>query len=141
MGKARANRQRTTLSARWRSRGATLAPGLVAAAVVLGIIAFTTLWHAAPTSDPGSAKPLRTQLQQSSTAAGWTLAIGLPSQVMRVAFSAADATRGYAAVFVNKQTQALYTTTDRGTTWQQAGTVQAPVADILSTDPLDSQDL
>jgi photosystem II stability/assembly factor-like uncharacterized protein len=58
-----------------------------------------------------------------------------------LAFSAADATRGYAAAFVNKQTQALYTTTDGGTTWQRSGTVQGPVGDFLSTDPLDPADV
>jgi hypothetical protein len=42
---------------------------------------------------------------------------------------------------VNKQTQTLYSTSDGGTTWYQAGTVHGPVGDIVSTDPLDPQDV
>jgi hypothetical protein len=60
---------------------------------------------------------------------------------MRLAFSAADANRGYASVFVNKESQAVYTTSDHGATWQQAGTLNGPVGDFLSTDPLDAQDV
>ena len=70
-----------------------------------------------------------------------TVALGLPTNVTRLTFSAADSTRGYAAAFVNKQTQSIYETTDNGKSWHQSGTVQGPVGDILSTDPLDPQDL
>ncbi len=109
---------------------ALLAPILIIAIAVLGIIFFT---HAS--YNPAA------QGQTSPTTESWTLAKGLPSQVTGLAFSAADPTRGYAAAFVNKQTQNIYTTTDYGATWRQAGTVQGPVGDILSTDPLDSQDV
>src|SRR5262249_26283740 len=64
-----------------------------------------------------------------------------PSQVTRLAFSAADDTRGYAVAFVNKQSQTVYTTTDRGVTWRQAGTINGPVGDFLTTNPLDAQDV
>jgi photosystem II stability/assembly factor-like uncharacterized protein len=62
-------------------------------------------------------------------------------QVMRIAFSASEPTRGYASVFTGKQTQALYATTDNGVSWSQAGTVDAPEGDIISVDPLDPQDV
>jgi hypothetical protein len=77
----------------------------------------------------------------SPTGEVWTVAKGLPLQVTSLAFSSADANRGYAAAFVNKQTQTLYATSDGGTTWYQAGTVHGPVGDVLSTDPLDPQDV
>ncbi len=51
------------------------------------------------------------------------------------------AAKGYAVAFVNKQSQTIYTTADRGVTWQQAGTLNGPVGDFLSTDPLDTQDV
>ena len=60
---------------------------------------------------------------------------------MRLAFSAADASRGYAAVFVNEQSQAVYNTSDHGATWSQAGSFSGPVGDYISTDPLDAQDV
>ena len=68
-------------------------------------------------------------------------------QVMRIAFSASEPARGYASVFIGKQTltdnetQALYATTDSGVSWSQAGTVEAPEGDIISVDPLDPQDV
>jgi hypothetical protein len=60
---------------------------------------------------------------------------------MRLAFSAADSSRGYAVAFVNKQSQTIYATTDRGASWSQTGTFNGPVGDFLSTDPLDAQDV
>jgi photosystem II stability/assembly factor-like uncharacterized protein len=69
------------------------------------------------------------------------VAKGLPTQVMRLAFSAADSSRGYASVFVDKQSQTIYTTTDRGASWSQAGSFSGPVGDFISTDPLDAQDV
>lgn len=60
---------------------------------------------------------------------------------MRLAFSDASTSHGYATVFLNKQTQAIYASTDSGTTWQQVGTVQSPVGDFLSADPLDPNDV
>ncbi|HEX6122354.1 MAG TPA: hypothetical protein VFY89_04305, partial [Ktedonobacterales bacterium] len=97
--------------------------------------------HASVASDPAPTKPQGTQTTHPPTTESWTLANGLPSQVMRLTFSAADPTHGYAVAFVTKQTQALYTTADRGTSWQPAGTVQAPVGDFLSTDPRDARDV
>lgn len=86
-------------------------------------------------------KPQGTQVRNPPTTESWTRANGLPYMVMRLAFSAADTTRGYATAFVTKQTQAIYSTTDSGTNWQQVSTVQAPIGDFLSTDPLDPQDV
>ncbi|HEX3271879.1 MAG TPA: hypothetical protein VHR15_14610, partial [Ktedonobacterales bacterium] len=65
----------------------------------------------------------------------------MPTKVMRLAFSAADSSRGYAVAFVNKQSQTIYTTTDRGASWSQAGAFTGPVGDFISTDPLDAQDV
>jgi hypothetical protein len=48
---------------------------------------------------------------------------------------------GYASVFTNKQTQAVYATTDGGLTWQETGSVQAPVGDYIAADPTDPQDV
>lgn len=142
MRQSRRNSRRTTPPIRSRVSSTTLATALIVALAVLGFFAFTHSWQPAPAAgDSAPTKPQGTQTNNPPTTEHWTLANGLPSQVMRVAFSTADTTRGYAAVFVTKQTQALYTTTDNGTNWQQVGTVQGPVADILSTDPLDSQDV
>lgn len=150
MRKSSANRQRTAPSPQSRSRGVTLAPVLFITAAVLGIIVVTLSWHAATAHGPGHAatardsgppKPQGTQSNNPPATQSWTVAKGLPSQVMRLAFSAADATRGYAAVFVNKQTQALYATTDSGMSWHQSGTVQGPVGDFVSVDPRDPQDV
>jgi hypothetical protein len=69
------------------------------------------------------------------------VAKGLPSKVTRLAFSAADSSRGYAVVFVTKQSQTVYTTSDRGANWRQAGSFNGPVGDFISTDPLDAQDV
>lgn len=138
---------REPLSTRTRLKGIILAPILIFALAVLGAFIFTQTWHAtgaknaAGANDPAPPKPQGTQISNPPTTESWALAKGLPSQVMRLAFSAADTTRGYAVAFVNKQTQTLYTSTDSGTTWQQVGTVQAPVGDFLSTDPLDPQDV
>ena len=142
MRNSRANSRRATTSVRSRASSAILATLLIVALAVLGFFAFTHSWQATPADDSASpTKPQGTQTNNPPTTERWTLATGLPTQVMRVAFSTADTTRGYAAVFVTKQTQALYTTTDQGINWHQAGTVQGPVADILSTDPLDPQDV
>lgn len=130
MRELKATNGKKTAVARLRSSGAVLGSILIIAVAALGIVYFTHASH-----NPSA------QGQTAPTTESWTLAKGLPSQVMGMAFSAADPTRGYAAGFVNKQTQNIYTTTDSGATWRQAGTVQAPVGDILSTDPLDPQDV
>jgi hypothetical protein len=120
---------------------------VAAAAVVLGIV-FIFIAHSSSTSptastvgDAAPPKPQGTVTTNYPTSEVWTVAKGLPLQVTSLAFSTADAMRGYAAAFVNKQTQRLYSTSNGGSTWYQAGTVQGPVGDILSTDPLDAQDV
>jgi photosystem II stability/assembly factor-like uncharacterized protein len=62
-------------------------------------------------------------------------------QVMQLAFSAYEPARGYASVFTDQRTPALYTTTDGGLSWRQAGGFSGPVGDFMSTDPLDAQDV
>jgi hypothetical protein len=42
---------------------------------------------------------------------------------------------------VTKQSQTVYTTSDRGANWRQAGAFNGPVGDYISTDPLDAQDV
>lgn len=141
MHTSQANPKRKSPPARSRVSGVTLAPVLVVAIVAFALFVFTQPRHGAGANDSAPPKPQGTQISNPTTTESWTIANGLPSQVTRLAFSAADATRGYAVAFVNKQTQALYTTTDSGTSWQQSGTIQGPVGDILSTDPLDPQDV
>lgn len=142
MRKSRGKSRRTTAPARSIVSSATFAAVLIVMLAALGFFAFTHSWQAAPAGDSTPPpKPQGPQTNNPPTTEHWTLANGLPSQVMRVAFSTADTSRGYAAVFVTKQTQALYTTTDQGINWHQVGTVQGPVADILSTDPLNPQDV
>ncbi len=118
-----------------------MGPLLVMAIVVLGIVVFTHSSHDTPAANQPPPKPSGSQTNNPATTETWTLANGLPTQVTGLAFSAADATSGYAVAFVNKQTQAIYATTDGGTTWRQAGTMQGPVGDIMSADPLDPQDV
>ncbi|HEX2347620.1 MAG TPA: hypothetical protein VHI51_04205 [Ktedonobacterales bacterium] len=111
------------------------------AVVVLGIVAFTRHTQNTPASGQPPAKPGGVQSTTSSTGEHWTLAKGLPSQVTALAFSDANPTTGYAVAFINKQTQAVYSTTDHGTSWSQAGTLQAPTGDFLATDPHDPRDV
>jgi BNR/Asp-box repeat len=86
-------------------------------------------------------KPQGDKTDNSPTSEKWTVAKGLPTKVMRLAFSAADSSRGDAVAFGNKQSQTIYTTTDRGASWSQAGAFTGPVGDFISTDPLDAQDV
>ena len=125
------------------SRGATIGIILLVAVVALGFFLFI---HSPRTTTGSDAqgqptKPTGTEVVNASTTEKWTVAQGLSTQVMRLAFSSADPTRGYASAFVTKQEQHIYKTTDRGNTWSQVGVVQGPVSDVLSADPLDPQDV
>jgi photosystem II stability/assembly factor-like uncharacterized protein len=125
------------------------------AAALLGILVFTMSCRAAtsnapatniPCTDTAQGTPQATspaaQTPKPSGKENWTVVQDLPAhQVLRIAFSASEPTRGYASVFTGKQTQALYATTDSGVSWSQAGTVEAPEGDIISVDPLDPQDV
>jgi photosystem II stability/assembly factor-like uncharacterized protein len=140
-----------------RSRSGSLACVPFRAAALLSILFFTLSCRAAPSTAPaGSANapcaaitqgtpPVTSPAAQTPHPPGkenWTVAKDLPAhQVMRIAFSASEPTRGYASIFTGKQTQALYATTDSGVSWSQAGTVEAPEGDIISVDPLDPQDV
>src|SRR5262249_43108298 len=120
-----------------------LAPVLiiVAAFLVVFLLAHGTGAPAASGNASTPPKPQGTKAENPPTSEKWTVAKGLPTQVTRLAFSAADSSRGYAVAFVNKQSQTVYTTADRGASWRQAGTFSGPVGDFLSTDPLDAQDV
>lgn len=139
--KANARAKRKAVSARLRASVAAIGSVLVMAVVVLGIFVFTHLSRNTPAAGQPPNKPVGVRTTNSSTSETWTLAQGLPTQVMNMAFSNADPARGYATAFINKQTQAIYATSDNGTTWSKVGTAQAPVGDFFSTDPQDPQDL
>jgi hypothetical protein len=143
MRRSKANARRKATPARSHGSVLILAPVLIVVAAFLVVL---FLVHAGGNSATGAngpepTKPQGTRTDNPPTTEKWTVAKGLPSNVTRLAFSAADATRGYAVAFVNKQSQAVYTTSDRGVNWQQAGTITSPVGDFMSTDPLDAQDV
>jgi hypothetical protein len=116
---------------------------LLVAAVVVG---FFVLRPQAPNSTGSAAqgeptKPTGTMYVNQPTSEQWTVAQGLPTRAVHLAFSAADPTQGYGSLFVNKQEQYIYHTTDRGATWSQVGVINGPVSMVLSTDPLDPRDV
>jgi hypothetical protein len=141
MRRSKARSGRKARSARWRASILTLIPVVivVAAFLVVFVLAQSSAHPAANGAAPP--KPRGNQTNNPHTTENWTVAQGLPPQVTRLAFSAADGDKGYAVAFVNKQSQAMYTTTDRGVTWRQVGTINGPVGDFLSTDPFDTQDV
>lgn len=120
-----------------------LFPVLAATVIIVGLVYFSPFGHHVNQGAAGGVppKPSGTQVSTTSLPEHWTQAQGLPKQILNLAFSTKAPGVGYAAAFVNKQTQAMYHTTDSGTTWQLVSTVQAPVADIVSSDPSDSQDI
>jgi photosystem II stability/assembly factor-like uncharacterized protein len=154
-GTSRANPTHNAVSAQARSRRGRLARVPFRAAALLGILVFTLSCRAASSTTPAANAPCSATAQGTPQAASpaaqtpnppskenWTVAKDLPAhQVLRIAFSASEPTRGYASVFTGKQTQSLYATTDSGMNWSQAGTVEAPEGDIISVDPLDPQDV
>lgn len=138
--KSRANARQARQT---RTRGVATGIVLLIAVALGGFFLFRQPSH----NSTGSAaqdqptKPTGTEVVNASTTEQWTVAQGLPTQVMRLAFSVSDPTQGYASAFVNKQEQHIYHTTDRGATWSQVGVIQGPVSDVLSTDPLDPNDV
>jgi hypothetical protein len=143
MRRSRANVRRRATSAPSYSRIFLFGPVLVVVAAF--VIIFLLAQSSGNASPAGSGaeptKPQGAKTDNAPTSEKWTLAQGLPTKVTRLAFSAADSSRGYASIFVNKQSQAIYTTSDRGASWSQAGSFNGPVGDFISTDPLDSQDV
>lgn len=136
------SRQKT--SARLQPTRLGLLPILVSVAVVVAAFLLAIGGHLALSpadAGVGPSKPQGTVTNNFSTSEQWTKAKGLPTNITRLAFSATDPARGYAVAFVNKQTQTVYATSDYGTSWQQAGTYSGPIGDMLSTDPLDAQDV
>ncbi len=71
----------------------------------------------------------------------WTAAQGLPNTVTRYTFSAQTPAIGYASALVTKSTQAIYKTTDFGTTWQKISSIQTTIGDIISSDPTNPLDV
>jgi hypothetical protein len=143
MRRSRANVRRRVTAAPSYSRIFLFGPVLIVVAAFLIIFLLAQSAGTASPAGPGAepTKPQGNKTDNASTSEKWTVAKGLPSKVTRLAFSAADSSRGYAVAFVNKQSQTIYTTTDRGANWSQAGTINGPVGDFLSTDPLDAQDV
>lgn len=135
---ARKSRSRAN---RLRPSGGGIAVILLVGAVALGFFVFTQAAHGSNGADPAPSKPNGQPLTNAATSEQWTVAQGLPTNVMRLTFSASDPNLGYASVFVNKQQQHIYKTTDRGDSWNQVGVAQGPVSDILATDPTDPQDV
>ena len=143
MGKSRANGRRRGRSTLSYSTIFTIGPvvAVVAAFLVVFLLAQSPMSATAGASAPEPTKPQGTKTSNPPTTEKWTVAKGLPTKVMRLAFSAADASRGYASVYLSGQSQAVYTTSDHGANWSQAGTFNGPVGDYISTDPLDAQDV
>jgi BNR/Asp-box repeat protein len=143
MRRSRANVRRRATGAPSYSRIFLFGPVLIVVAAFLIIFLLAQSPGNASPGGPGAepTKPQGTKTDNSPTSEKWTVAKGLPAKVTRLAFSAADSARGYGVAFVNKQSQTVYTTTDRGASWSQAGSFSGPVGDYISTDPLDAQDV
>lgn len=126
-----------------QTRGATIGVAIFIAVVLVG---FFFMKHATQNSTGSAAqgeptKPAGTVYVNQPTTEQWTVAQGLPTRAVHLAFSAADPTQGYGSLFVNKQEQYIYHTTDRGATWSQVGVIHGPVSMVLSCDPLDPRDV
>jgi hypothetical protein len=143
MRRSKANVRRRATSAPSYSRIFLIGPVLIVVAAFLIIFLLAQSSGNASPAGPGAepTKPQGNKTDNAPTSESWTVAKGLPAKVTRLAFSAADSSRGYAVAFVNKQSQTIYTTTDRGASWSQAGSFSGPVGDYISTDPLDAQDV
>jgi hypothetical protein len=124
--------------------GGAIAVTLLIGAVVIGFFVFIQVSRNVNDTtggNPPPSKPNGQPITNTTTSEQWTVAQGLPTNVMRLAFSANNVNLGYASVFINKQEQQIYKTTDQGKTWSSVGMAQGPVSDILATDPLDPQDV
>ena len=75
------------------------------------------------------------------TVGKWIVAQGLPNMVTRYTFSAQTPSIGYATALVTKTTQAIYKTTDAGTSWQKISSIHTTIGDIISSDPTNPQDI
>jgi hypothetical protein len=141
--KSRAQARQAHQERQTRTRGVAVGIMLLIAVALGGFFLFKQPAHNATGSaaQEQPTKPRGTAVVNASTTEKWTRAQGLPTQVMRLAFSASDPTQGYASAFVTKQEQHIYHTADRGATWSQVGVVQGPVSDVLSTDPVDPNDV
>jgi hypothetical protein len=143
MHRSRARARRKAPSARFTASILALAPVLIVVAAFL--VVFILAHGSGSPSTSGNAstppKPQGAKTDNPPTTEKWTVAKGLPTNVTRLAFSAADPSRGFAVAFVNKQSQTVYTTADCGVSWRQAGTINGPVGDFIATDPLDAQDV
>ena len=105
-------------SAHMRARRSSRARVPLRMAASLGILLFTLSCRAATSGAPAANIPCTDTTQGTSQATppaaqtpkppgkeNWTVAKDLPAhQVMRIAFSASEPTRGYASVFLGKQT-------------------------------------
>jgi photosystem II stability/assembly factor-like uncharacterized protein len=71
----------------------------------------------------------------------WQRAQGVNGNFLSVAFAKSDLSIGYASIILSKQAVDIYATGDEGTHWKKVATINAPMLDLLSIDPLNAHDL
>ncbi len=76
-----------------------------------------------------------------AAAAGWQTAQGISGAILQVAFARSAPAWGYASVFVDKATIAVYRTTDEGTHWGRVATLTTPLLDVLAVNPANPREL
>src|SRR5690349_25123661 len=98
MRRSRANVRRKATAAPSYSRIFLFGPVLIVVAAFLIIFLLAQSSGSASPAGPGAepTKPQGTKTDNALTSEKWTVAKGLPTKVMRLAFSAADSSRGYA---------------------------------------------
>ncbi|MBA3825231.1 MAG: hypothetical protein H0X24_15200 [Ktedonobacterales bacterium] len=108
-------------------------PFIGGALSVLVVVALVALFngHAAPSGAQAA----------GAKAAGWQTAQGISGAILQVAFAPSPPTRGYASVFLDKSSIAVYRTTDEGVHWGQVATLTTPLLDVLALNPANPQDL
>jgi hypothetical protein len=106
-------------------------PFIGGALTVLAIVALVAFINGR-SATPAAAQP---------AAAGWQTAQGISGSILQVAFAQSPATRGYASVFIDKSSIAVYRTTDEGAHWARVATLTTPLLDVLALNPTNPQDV